>query len=213
MSTTQINPTRMELQRLREKLATTTRGHKLLKDKQDELIHQFIPLLRLYKPLREDVERALADTLKLYLETSVKMSKDSIHDQINKSVTKYELSAGTERLMGVVIPHLESKEVASAENYDLLLTTSVFDELISAIRGLFSHLITLTSLESTINILIREIEKSKRRVNAIENIVIKEIDEQIRIIRMKLTDLERSNTIRMMKSKEIVVEKKLKKAK
>lgn len=212
MATTQINPTRMELQRLREKLATTTRGHKLLKDKQDELIHQFIPLLRDYKALREQVETALQATLNAYLAASVKMTKEDINDHILDSVTTFDLDAKSERLMGVLIPSLTIKESAAKTtlSYDLLGTTSFFDALVSEIQNLFADLISLASLESTIHILVKEIEKSKRRVNAIENIVIKEIDEQIKIIRMKLTDLERSNTIRMMKSKEIVVEKKLK---
>lgn len=211
MSTSQINPTRMELQKLRDKLATTSRGHKLLKDKQDELIHQFIPLLHEYKPLRIKVEEALKETLRLYEFACVKMSKDTINDQINLSVTKYELTAKSDRLMGVLIPELTSQEKYEANMYDLLLTTSDFDALLVAIKGLFADLIMLVNLESTIKILVAEIEKSKRRVNAIENIVIKEIVEQIRVIRMKLTDLERSNTIRMMKSKEIIIDKKFKK--
>jgi len=199
----------MELQRLREKLATTTRGHKLLKDKQDELIHEFIPLLPEYRALREKVESALHATLSRYQFACVKMSKEAINDHINDSVTKHELRAKFDRVMGVVIPKLEAKAEVQDINYDLLTTTSAFDDLIRAIQDLFALLIELANLESTIKILVAEIEKSKRRVNAIENIVIKEIEEQIRIIRMKLTDLERSNTIRMMKSKEIIIEKKL----
>ncbi|MGI6735347.1 MAG: V-type ATP synthase subunit D [Bacilli bacterium] len=210
MSTSQINPTRMELQKLRDKLATTTRGHKLLKDKQDELIHEFIPLLPTYRALREKVERALRVTLTRYQFACVKMSKEAINDHINDSVTTYELSASFDRVMGVIIPKLETKPDQSELNYDLIATTSAFDELIKAIQDLFALLIELANLESTIKILVAEIEKSKRRVNAIENIIIKEIEEQIRVIRMKLTDLERSNTIRMMKSKEIIIEKKLK---
>ena len=208
MSTAQINPTRMELQRLRDKLATTTRGHKLLKDKQDELIHEFIPLLPEYRALREKVESALSATLTRYQFACVKMSKEAINDHINDSVTKHELSAKFDRVMGVVIPILETKASHTEVNYDLLSTTSAFDDLITAIQDLFALLIELANLENTIKILVAEIEKSKRRVNAIENIVIKEIEEQIRVIRMKLTDLERSNTIRMMKSKEIIMEKK-----
>ena len=210
MSTSQINPTRMELQKLQDKLATTTRGHKLLKDKQDELIHEFIPLLPTYRALREKVEKALRVTLTRYQFACVKMSKEAINDHINDSVTTHELSASFDRVMGVIIPKLETKPDQSELNYDLIATTSAFDELIKAIQDLFALLIELANLESTIKILVAEIEKSKRRVNAIENIIIKEIEEQIRVIRMKLTDLERSNTIRMMKSKEIIIEKKLK---
>ena len=211
MSTTQINPTRMELQKLREKLATTRRGHKLLKDKQDELIHQFIPLLQTYKPLRIKVEEMLQETLTLYQVACVKMTKEEINEQVNDAVTKYTLNSGIERVMGVIVPKLKSTEITDQSSYDLLLTTSAFHELINAIKDLFAMLMALVNLESTIKILVSEIEKSKRRVNAIENIVIKEIVEQVRVIRMKLTDLERSNTIRMMKSKEIILEKKLKK--
>ncbi|MFA5660292.1 MAG: V-type ATP synthase subunit D [Bacilli bacterium] len=210
MSTTQINPTRMELQKLREKLATTRRGHKLLKDKQDELIHQFIPLLQTYKPLRIKVEEMLQETLNLYQVACVKMTKEEINDQVNDAVTKHALISGFERVMGVIVPKLTSQEVSAEPSYDLLLTTSAFDDLIAAIKDLFAMLMELVNLETTIKILVAEIEKSKRRVNAIENIVIKEIVEQVRVIRMKLTDLERSNTIRMMKSKEIIIEKKLK---
>jgi V/A-type H+-transporting ATPase subunit D len=210
MSTTQINPTRMELQKLREKLATTRRGHKLLKDKQDELIHQFIPLLQTYKPLRIKVEEMLQETLKLYQVACVKMTKEEINDQVNNAVTMHALTYGFERVMGVIVPKLTSQEVSAESSYDLLMTTSAFDDLIAAIKDLFAMLMELVNLESTIKILVAEIEKSKRRVNAIENIVIKEIVEKVRVIRMKLTDLERSNTIRMMKSKEIIIEKKLK---
>ncbi|MFA5486351.1 MAG: V-type ATP synthase subunit D [Bacilli bacterium] len=211
MSNSQINPTRMELQKLRDKLSTTSRGHKLLKDKQDELIHQFIPLLHEYRPLRIKVEEALKETLRLYDLACVKMSKDKIHEQVNYSVTKHELDAKNDRLMGVLIPNLTSIKTHEEKAYDLLVTTSAFDSLLLAIKELFTDLMTLVNLESTIKILVAEIEKSKRRVNAIENIVIKEIVEQIRVIRMKLTDLERSNTIRMMKSKEIIMNKKMKK--
>lgn len=211
MNSSQINPTRMELQRLREKLVTTTRGHKLLKDKQDELIHQFIPLLNEYKALRSKVEDSLSLLMKSYLKTAVKMRKEDISEQIAANITTYKLTPNSKRMMGVLIPDLQAEMVESNDsNYDLLLTTAAFDELILNIKGLFSDLIALTSLESAINILISEIEKSKRRVNAIENIIIKEIEEQITMIRNKLTDLERSNTIRMMKSKEIVLEKKKK---
>lgn len=213
MNTSQINPTRMELQRLREKLATTSKGHRLLKDKQDELIHEFIPMLPKYRALREEVESALRETLNQYNEACVKMSKEAINDHINDSVTKHELDAKFDRVMGVIIPRLETKVVSKEVHYDLLSTTSAFDDLISAIQGLFALLIELAALENSIKILVAEIEKSKRRVNAIENIVMKEIEEQIHVIRMKLTDLERSNTVRMMKSKEIIIERKLKEEK
>lgn len=199
----------MELQKLRKQLETTTRGHKLLKDKQDEFIHLFIPIIHEYKALRIEVEAQLGRMLDNYRLACVKMTKDEISLQINAGQMSQELNASLDRIMGVSIPHLSFDKIETRQAYDLLATTSAFDALLVEISSLFGQLIALASLETKVQILITEIEKSKRRVNAIENIVIKEINEQIRDIRMKLTDLERSNTIRMMKSKELIMNKKL----
>lgn len=199
----------MELQKLRAQLETTTRGHKLLKDKQDEFIHIFIPIIHEYKTLRIEVEKHLARVLENYRFACVKMTKEQINIQISSGQVEQMLVAGNEKIMGVSIPALSFTQKATTPSYDLLATTSAFDTLLLEINTLFAQLIELASLETKVQILVKEIEKSKRRVNAIENIVIKEINEQIRDIRMKLTDLERSNTIRMLKSKEMIINKKI----
>jgi V/A-type H+-transporting ATPase subunit D len=111
-------------------------------------------------------------------------------------------------MMGVVLPKVEvSYSDIENETYNYLETTAAFDYLLSYSRKLLSYLLELVEIETKVEKMIDEIEKSKRRVNAIENIVIKEIEEEIRVIRMKLSDMERSNTIRMMKSKEIIINK------
>ncbi|HZJ89731.1 MAG TPA: V-type ATP synthase subunit D [Bacilli bacterium] len=207
----QINPTRMELQRLRKQLETTTRGHKLLKDKQDELIHSFIPIINEYKALRIDFEAAIRLVLNYYRLATVTMTKTMVSNEISATKHDFKLNLGYSKLMGVDLPELKLTEQTLELNYDLVLTNSAFDTLILKLQTLLLDLINLATIETKVNILIKEIEKSKRRVNAIENIVIKEIVEQIKDIRMRLADLELSNTIRMMKSKEIIIEKYLNK--
>jgi V/A-type H+-transporting ATPase subunit D len=202
------SPTRMELIKLRERLTTTRRGHKLLKDKQDELIHQFIDLIKVYKALRIDVENKLQQALYYYKKASVKMSQKEINELLGELRPTTDVSVSTYKMMGVVLPKVEvSYSDIENETYNYLETTAAFDYLLSYSRKLLSYLLELVEIETKVEKMIDEIEKSKRRVNAIENIVIKEIEEEIRVIRMKLSDMERSNTIRMMKSKEIIINK------
>lgn len=202
------SPTRMELIKLRERLTTTRRGHKLLKDKQDELIHQFIDLIKVYKALRIDVENKLQQALYYYKKASVKMSQKEINELLGELRPTTDVSVSTYKMMGVVLPKVEvSYSNIENETYNYLETTAAFDYLLSYSRKLLSYLLELVEIETKVEKMIDEIEKSKRRVNAIENIVIKEIEEEIRVIRMKLSDMERSNTIRMMKSKEIIINK------
>lgn len=202
------SPTRMELIKLRERLTTTRRGHKLLKDKQDELIHQFIDLIKVYKALRIDVENKLQQALYYYKKASVKMSQKEINELLGDLRPTTDVSVSTYKMMGVVLPKVEvSYSDIENETYNFLETTAAFDYLLSYSRKLLSYLLELVEIETKVEKMIDEIEKSKRRVNAIENIVIKEIEEEIRVIRMKLSDMERSNTIRMMKSKEIIINK------
>ena len=201
----------MELQRLRKQLETTTRGHKLLKDKQDELIHSFIPIINEYKVLRINFEDAIRLVLNYYRLATVTMTKTMVGNEISATKHDFKLSRGYSKLMGVDLPELKLTEQTLELNYDLVVTNSAFDTLILKLQTLLLDLINLATIETKVNILIREIEKSKRRVNAIENIVIKEIVTQIKDIRMRLADLELSNTIRMMKSKEIIIDKYLNK--
>jgi len=202
------SPTRMELIKLRERLTTTRRGHKLLKDKQDELIHQFIDLIKVYKALRIDVENKLQQALYYYKKASVKMSQKEINELLGELRPTTDVSVSTYKMMGVVLPKVKvSYSDIENETYNYLETTAAFDYLLSYSRKLLSYLLELVEIETKVEKMIDEIEKSKRRVNAIENIVIKEIEEEIRVIRMKLSDMERSNTIRMMKSKEIIINK------
>lgn len=202
-----VNPTRMELMQLRKRLETTRRGHKLLKDKQDEFVQQFIQMIRQYKALRTKVEEQLLDVIHYYQQTSVKMLQSDINDQLAKQKSDVKLQISSYKLLGLSLPKMSVLEYQTKSDYDFLQTPSSFDQLLIESRALLEELLFLAEVETKVEEMIKEIEKLKRRVNAIENIVIKEIVEDIHTIRMKLSDLERSNTIRMMKSKEIILNK------
>jgi len=161
-----------------------------------------------YKALRIDVENKLQQALYYYKKASVKMSQKEINELLGELRPTTDVSVSTYKMMGVVLPKVEvSYSDIENETYNYLETTAAFDYLLSYSRKLLSYLLELVEIETKVEKMIDEIEKSKRRVNAIENIVIKEIEEEIRVIRMKLSDMERSNTIRMMKSKEIIINK------
>ena len=127
--------------------------------------------------------------------------------QLLKLQNDPQLSFFVQTKMGIDFPRIEYQESHLDQSYDFEHTTIQFDQLAYYSNNIFELLLQLAEMESSVEIMISEIEKSKRRVNAIENIVIKEIEEKIRVIRMKLSDLERSNTIRMIKSKEIILNK------
>ncbi|MFA7589114.1 MAG: V-type ATP synthase subunit D [Acholeplasmataceae bacterium] len=202
-----VNPTRMELMQLRKRLQTTRRGHKLLKDKQDEFIQQFIQIIKDYRALRIEVESQLLDVIHYYQQTSVKMLQKDINEQLAKQKSDVKLSISGYKMLGLNLPKLKVLEYKVDDEYDFLRTPAAYDQLLLHSRSLLEQLLLLAEVETKIELMISEIEKLKRRVNAIENIVIKEIEEDIHFIRMKLSDLERSNTIRMMKSKEIILSK------
>jgi len=203
-----VNPSRMELMNLRKKFDTTKRGHKLLKDKQDEIIRNFINIISDYKELRNEVETKIEKVLNYYKLSLVKMNENDVLKQLENFKINTSLLFYTTKIMGIDIPLIKVAEKEDSTNsYNYLKTTAAFDELINYSKTLLPKLIELLELEAKVERMIIEIEKSKRRVNAIENIVLKELDEQIRVIKAKLSDIERSNTIRIMKSKELIIEK------
>lgn len=203
-----VNPSRMELMNLRKKFDTTKRGHKLLKDKQDEIIRNFINIISDYKELRNEVEKMIEEVLNYYKLSLVKMNENDVLKQLENFKINTSLLFYTTKIMGIDIPLIKVAEKEDSTNsYNYLKTTAAFDELINYSKTLLPKLIELLELEAKVERMIIEIEKSKRRVNAIENIVLKELDEQIRVIKAKLSDIERSNTIRIMKSKELIIEK------
>lgn len=210
----QVNHTRMELLRLKTKLATTRRGHKLLKDKQDEMIRQFMELVADYRQLKRRVQEDMVALLRLYNRARVYENDLQLFSKTLGINTTLNLQISTREMMGVKIPHLQKVEVIQPNKiaYSLNNSAGIFDDLLRLAARISDELIALASLEGSVNVLSEEINKTRRRVNAIEHIVIQELIDQVKVIEQKLADNELANTIRIMKSKDIIIKRNLEKS-
>lgn len=206
MSKLNVNPTRMELRRLKNRLKTATRGHKLLKDKADEMIRQFMLYVRENKRLREEVEQQLGDALKSFMLARAVSSDSVIEEAVAMPGTKVELVASSKNVMSVNVPVFEIKEgeIKDLYPYSFASVTSELDSSISALTNLLPKLLKLAEVEKTCNMLADEIEKNRRRVNALEYVMIPQLEETIKYIMMKLDENERGATTRLMKVKSMI---------
>ena len=210
MSIMKINPTRMELRRLKTRLKTAVRGHKLLKDKSDEMIRRFIIFAKENKRLREEVERELNISLRNFMFARSVSDSFAIEEAVSMPSVSVNLVSETQSIMNVAVPKLtiEKNDNTSLLPYSLTSITSELDSSIIALSQLLVKLVRLAEVEKTSNMLADEIEKNRRRVNALEYVLIPDIKETIKYITMKLDENDRGTTIRLMKFKQIM-EKKL----
>ncbi|MGI6359965.1 MAG: V-type ATP synthase subunit D [Acholeplasmatales bacterium] len=205
----QINPTRQELTKLKRNLEMTARGHKLLKDKQDEMIRRFMAIINDAKILREEVNGLLSLSVGLYKKALAKSNPYILYDALSIPSNEVKLEFFKENIMSVHVPNIRVLEKDEKEiTYSFYSTPAVLDEAILELGDALPKLIKLAVIEKRVDMLASEIEKTRRRVNAIEHIMIPELEVNIKTIEMKLDDQERSNTVRMMKSKEIITERK-----
>ena len=202
MAVMNVNPTRMEMKRLQARLKTATRGHKLLKDKTDEMIRRFITLAQENKALREETEAELAAALVNF--TMARSATDGRAVMMPSRSVK--LTCSERKVMGIDVPAIEIEDNPGAELYPYSLTTAggKLDDSIRGLNSVLYKLIKLAETEKACNMLADEIEKNKRRVNALENIMIPQLTETIKYIKMKLDESERSATVRLMKVKDII---------
>ncbi len=201
-----VNPTRMELRRLKDRKKTAVRGHKLLKDKSDEMIRQFIGFAKENMRLRLEVEQELGNALAEFM-LAKSVSQDSvIWEALSMPAIGMELELGTKNIMSVNVPEIEIKKTDSTSlyPYSFASVTSELDSSISTISLLAEKLIKLAEVEKTCNMLAGEIEKNRRRVNALEYIMIPQTEEAIHDITMKLDENERGNIVRLMKVKTML---------
>ena len=201
-----VNPTRMELKRLKERLKTASRGHKMLKDKSDEMIRRFVIFARENKKLREEVEQELANALQSFLLAKSTSDDFVIQEAVAMAGHEVELDLSTKNVMNVQVPKIEIKEKDAKEKYpySFISVTSELDSSIATISELLVKLVKLAEIEKTCNMLAMEIEKNRRRVNALEYVMIPQTQEAIKDITMKLDENERSNIVRLMKVKTII---------
>lgn len=202
-----VNPTRMELLRLKKRLVVARRGHKLLKDKLDEMMKQFLGLVKENRRLREQVESELGDVARGFLLARAVMSPEFLVGAIAFPKNHMELSAGTKKVMAIEVPSfkLESGgEAGQGLPYGLAQTSGELDQAILSLTDTFPTLVGLAEVEKTVELVAAEIEKTRRRVNALEYVLIPQLQEKVRYITMKLDENERGNLTRLMKVKDIV---------
>ena len=205
---TYINPTRMELTRLKRRLKTAARGHKLLKDKRDEMVRRFIEIIKRNKQLRELVEQKLAEASAKAAVARAEMGDEAMLEALVYPIREARIKTGLRNIMSVEVPTLEITDVEAARElpYGFAFTSGELDVAVLDLAELLPSLIELAQLEKTCNMLADEIEKTRRRVNALEHVMIPEMQQQIRYITMKLEENERGNQTRLMKVKEMLAE-------
>lgn len=211
-----INATRMELLKLRKRLAIATRGHKLLNDKLEGLMREFLSMLKEYKGRRIFVDRELPGIVKLFILAYVTSSKNRVIMALEQSKTAYKFTLKQRRILNVPIPYFsvpkdqsigEKDSIHNLNNiiaYSFLDTNSELDNAITRLRDFFPNIIKLAEFEQSVRAVAKEIGKTRKRVNALEFSVIPNMKEALKFIRNKLDEIERSNISRIMKIKDIL---------
>lgn len=210
MALMNVNPTRMELSKLKIGLATSQRGHKLLKDKQDEMIRQFMLIIRENQALRKEVEGELAQIMKKFNTAQLTMSYAGLMEALMVPSNKVSVSVATRNIMSIKTPTIAVAEDSRGEidlTYGFAFTPSDLDGAIISLSQLLPKLLKLAEMEKTCDMLAEDIEKTRRRVNAIEYIMIPDYEETIHFVNQKLDESDRSATIRLMKAKSLILEK------
>ncbi len=205
MAILNVNPTRMEMKRLQGRLKTASRGHKLLKDKTDEMIRRFIALAEENKRLREETEQELAAALQSFAEARAVTDSRVVEEAILMPSRNVSIQTSSRKVMGIDVPSITvSDSGGEMYPYSFLSLCEQLDDSVRGLNAVVVKLIKLAETEKTCNMLAEEIEKNKRRVNALENIMIPQLTETIKYIKMKLDESERSATVRLMKVKDII---------
>ena len=201
-----VNPTRMELRRLKTRLKTATRGHKLLKDKSDEMVRRFLELVRTDRSLREEIEGDIAEALRCFMLARAVSSTQDIEQALAMPKMRVSLVAGLKNIMGIDVPDV-SVSLPDAKDllpYAFAGTPADLDIAVIKLSQLTEKLLRLAEVEKTCNMLAVEIEKNRRRVNALEYVMIPQLNETIKYILMKLDENERGNLTRLMKVKSMM---------
>lgn len=210
MAFTQVTPTRMELTRLKKKLVTAVKGHKLLKDKRDELMRQFLDLVRENMALRQKVEAGILSANKNFVIAKAGMSEQILNTALMSPKQEVYLEAGKKNVMSVDIPVFETKTRTADANdvysYGFAFTSGDLDGAVKSLADILPDMLRLAEVEKSCQLMASEIEKTRRRVNALEHVIIPETQQNIKYITMKLDENERSTQIRLMKVKDMMSE-------
>ncbi len=205
-----VNPTRMMLSTLKKRLSTSVRGHKLMKDKRDELMKGFLELARENKELREKVEAALEDVYASFSVASALMSRAAVEEALMYPKQGVELGVGSKNVMSVDVPVFDFQTKAVDETdiypYGYANTSGELDAAIGSMAKIFPMMLELAAKEKEAAMLAAELERTRRRVNALEYVKIPQLQMTIKYIVMKLDENERGNQTRLMKVKDMILE-------
>ena len=212
MAKLNVNPTRMELSRLKIRLKTAVRGHKLLKDKQDELMRQFIDMIKKNKKLRERVEGMLQNSFKDFLLSRGVMSDEMLENAIAYPKEKIGVEVKKKNIMSVNVPQMTFVRENEGNQgmiypYGYAQTSADLDDAIDGLNSVMDNLLELAEVEKACQLMADEVEKTRRRVNALEYMTIPQLQETIRFIQMKLEENERGSITRLMKVKDMMSKK------
>ena len=209
MPKTAVTPTRMVLNQLKGRLKTATRGHKLLKDKRDELMRQFMEVVKKNKELRLRVEAGLTEAFGALTVASAVMSPEMLEQALMYPRQSVELGMGFKNIMSVNVPEYSFKtrnaDPGEIYPYGFAQTSGELDIAMQHMSRVFEDMLELAQIEKTMQFLAEEIEKTRRRVNALEYVMIPDMKENIKFISMKLEENDLSTKVRLMKVKEMVL--------
>ena len=210
MAVKQVNPTRMELSRLKKKLNTATRGHKLLKDKRDELMRRFLEMVRENRELRMKVEEQIKSANANFVLAKSSMSDETLKAALLAPKQEVYVSTSYRNVMSVDIPVFDTQTRTPDPNdiysYGYAFTSADLDDAVKSLADILPDLIKLAEIEKSCQLMADEIEKTRRRVNVLEHVMIPETQEQIRYITRKLDENERSTQTRLMKVKDMMLQ-------
>ena len=210
MANTTVSATRMELTRLKGRLKTAVRGHKLLKDKRDELMKQFLDVVRENREIRQRVEEGLKQAHASFTVASALMSAEMLEQALLYPKQSVELGLTTKNIMSVNVPEYHFSTVGGGAGdiypYGFATTSCELDGAVDALSSVFQDMLRLAQIEKTTQLLAEEIEKTRRRVNALEYVMIPQTQESIKYISMKLEENDRNSTIRLMKVKDMMLQ-------
>ena len=209
MPNTTVSATRMELTRLKGRLKTAIRGHKLLKDKRDELMKQFLDVVRENRAVRQRVEEGLKRAHASFTVASALMSAEMLEQALLYPKQSVELGLTTKNIMSVSVPEYHFSTVGGTGDiypYGFATTSCELDDAVDALSSVFQDMLRLAQIEKTTQLLAEEIEKTRRRVNALEYVMIPQTEESIKYISMKPEENDRNSTIRLMKVKDMMLQ-------
>jgi V/A-type H+-transporting ATPase subunit D len=194
-----VNATRMELLKLKKRVKLAKRGHKLLKDKRDELMKQFLSLIHRNRELREKIEEDIAVVYQNFMTARALMSPEALEEALMLPKTRLTVDISTTLIMSVQVPKIEVEQKGEGFiSYGMYGTPSALDQSLEALSALLPNLIRLAEMEKSLELLAQEIERTRRRVNALEYVLIPELETTTRFIEMKLDEMERSALTTLM---------------